>query len=124
MMKRLGYEQYGGQGGDWGSSISRELGLIAGEHLIGVHLNMLSPYVPNDEVDLTDEDKARVQALQRFRATGSGYGAIQSTRPQTLAYGLTDSPAGPPAWIVAKFGAGTDGGLAHAAVNPSQPPPN
>src|SRR5260221_8759329 len=120
MMKRLGYEQYGGQGGDWGSSISRELGLIAGEHLIGVNLNMLSPYVPNDEVDLTDEDKARVQALQRFRATGSGYGAIQSTRPQTLAYGLTDSPAGQLAWIVEKFGGWTDGGLPDYAVNRDQ----
>src|SRR5260221_11637116 len=118
MMKRLGYEQYGGQGGDWGSSISRELGLIAGEHLIGVNLNMLSPYVPNDEVDLTDEDKARVQALQRFRATGSGYGAIQSTRPQTLAYGLTDSPAGQLAWIVEKFGEWTDDGLPDEAVDP------
>src|SRR5260221_3799178 len=120
MMKRLGYEQYGGQGGDWGSSISRELGLIAGEHLIGVNLNMLSPYVPNDEVDLTDEDKARVQALQRFRTTGSGYAAIQSTRPQTLAYGLTDSPAGQLAWIVEKFGEWTDGDLPDDAVNRDQ----
>jgi epoxide hydrolase len=120
MMKRLGYQQYGAQGGDWGSSISRELGVIAGEHLIGVHLNMLSPYVPNDEVDLTDEDKARVQALQRFRATGSGYGAIQSTRPQTLAYGLTDSPAGQLAWIVEKFGEWTDGDLPDDAVDRDQ----
>jgi epoxide hydrolase len=120
LMRRLGYQRYGAQGGDWGSSISRELGLIAPERLIGVHLNMLSPYVPDDQVDLTDEDKARVEALQRFRSTGSGYGAIQSTRPQTLAYGLTDSPAGQLAWIVEKFGEWTDGGLPDEAVNRDQ----
>jgi epoxide hydrolase len=119
LMGRLGYRRYGAQGGDWGSSISRELGLIAGEHIIGVHLNMLSP-VPSDKVELSDEDKARVETLQRFRATGSGYGAIQSTRPQTLAYGLTDSPAGQLAWITEKFGEWTDGDLPDDAVDRDQ----
>jgi pimeloyl-ACP methyl ester carboxylesterase len=119
LMGRLGYQRYGAQGGDWGSSISRELGLIAGEHIIGVHLNMLSP-VPSDKVELSDEDKARVETLRRFRATGSGYGAIQSTRPQTLAYGLTDSPAGQLAWIAEKFGEWTDGDLPDDAVDRDQ----
>jgi epoxide hydrolase len=120
LMGRLGYRRYGAQGGDWGSSISRELGLIVPEHLIGVHLNMLRPHVPDDQADLTDEEKARVETLRRFRSTGSGYGAIQSTRPQTLAYGLTDSPAGQLAWITEKFGEWTDDGLPDQAVDRDQ----
>jgi epoxide hydrolase len=111
LMGRLGYSRYGAQGGDWGSSISRELGVIAPEHLIGVHLNMLAPYARDLPSDLTEQDKERIERLRTFRSTGSGYGAIQSTRPQTLAYGLTDSPAGQLAWIAEKFGEWTDGGL-------------
>jgi pimeloyl-ACP methyl ester carboxylesterase len=112
LMRRLGYPRYGAQGGDWGSSISRELGVIVPEHVIGVHLNMLSPVTPGDPpADLSDADLARVERLQTFRRTGRGYGAIQSTRPQTVGYGLTDSPAGQLAWIAEKFGEWTDGGL-------------
>jgi microsomal epoxide hydrolase len=99
LMQRLGYRRYGAQGGDWGASISRELGLIVPEHLVGVHLNMLFPQGPDDVADLTDEEQARLRALRQFRTEGMGYGAIQSTRPQTLAYGLTDSPAGQLAWL-------------------------
>ncbi len=120
LMGRLGYVRYGAQGGDWGSSISRELGIIAPEHLIGVHLNMLTPYAADEPADLTDEDRARIETLRRFRSTGSGYGAIQSTRPQTLAYGLTDSPAGQLAWIAEKFGEWTDDGLPDQAVDRDQ----
>jgi pimeloyl-ACP methyl ester carboxylesterase len=123
LMSRLGYRRYGAQGGDWGSSISRELGLIAGDHIIGVHLNMLTTPAPKDPEELaalTDAERDHVQALERFRATGSGYGAIQSTRPQTLAYGLTDSPAGQLAWIVEKFGEWTDGNLPDEAVDRDQ----
>jgi len=120
LMQRLAYRRYGAQGGDWGSSISRELGLIVPDRLIGVHLNMLFPQGPDDLTDLTDEEQARLQALRQFRATGSGYGAIQSTRPQTLAYGLTDSPAGQLAWIAEKFGEWSDGGLPDEAVGRDQ----
>ncbi len=120
LMRRLGYQRYGAQGGDWGSAISRELGLVAPEHIIGVHLNMLFPWVPEDAADLTDEERDRVETMRRFRATGSGYGAIQSTRPQTLAYGLTDSPAGQLAWIAEKFGEWTDDGLPDEAVDRDQ----
>ena len=116
-MERLGYQRYGAQGGDWGSSISRELGLTAPEHLIGVHLNMLFPYFRDEPADLTEQERARLEALRRFRSTGSGYFAIQSTRPQTLAYGLTDSPAGQLAWITEKFGEWTDGGVPDEAVD-------
>jgi pimeloyl-ACP methyl ester carboxylesterase len=111
LMGRLGYRRYGAQGGDWGSAISRELGVLFPEHLIGVHLNMLSPYVSGEEPDLDERDRERVERLRRFRQTGRGYGAIQSTRPQTVGYGLTDSPAGQLAWIAEKFGEWTDGGL-------------
>jgi epoxide hydrolase len=120
LMERLGYQRYGAQGGDWGSSISRELGLMAPEHLIGVHLNMLIPYVRDEPDDLTEQERGRLEALRRFRSTGSGYFAIQSTRPQTLAYGLTDSPAGQLAWITEKFGEWTDDGLPDEAVDRDQ----
>jgi pimeloyl-ACP methyl ester carboxylesterase len=62
LMRRLGYRRYGAQGGDWGSTISRELGLAAPGHLIGVHLNMLFPRVQDEPADLTDQERARLQA--------------------------------------------------------------
>jgi epoxide hydrolase len=120
LMMRLGYARYGAQGGDWGASISRELGVVASERVIGVHLTMLFPQGPFDQPDLTDVEKARLERLQRFRTTGSGYGMIQSTRPQTLAYALTDSPAGQLAWITEKFGEWTDGELPDDAVDRDQ----
>jgi len=120
LMERLGYSRYGAQGGDWGSSISRELGLLASDRVAGVHLNMLFPYVREEPGDLTSAERARLDALRAFRATGSGYFAIQSSRPQTLAYGLTDSPAGQLAWITEKFGEWTDGGLPDEAVDRDQ----
>jgi len=85
-----------------------------------VHLNMLFPQRLDDVTDLTDEEQARLQALRQFRTEGMGYGAIQSTRPQTLAYGLTDSPAGQLAWIAEKFGEWTDGGMLDEAVDRDQ----
>jgi epoxide hydrolase len=111
LMRRLGYRRYGAQGGDWGSGISRELGVLFPEQLIGVHLNTLSPYFSGDLDELDLQDRERVERLRQFRRTGSGYGAIQATRPQTVGYGLTDSPAGQLAWIAEKFGQWTDGGL-------------
>ena len=120
LMRRLGYPRYGAQGGDWGSSISRELGVLVPQHLTGVHLNMLFTRVPPDAGELTEAEQERVAAAERFRATGAGYGAIQSTRPQTIAYGLTDSPAGQLAWIAEKFGEWTDNGLPDEAVDRDQ----
>ena len=111
LMRRLGYERYGAQGGDWGSSISRELGVLFPEQLIGVHLNTLTPHFSGDLDELDLQDRERVERLRRFLRTGRGYGAIQATKPQTVGYGLTDSPAGQLAWIAEKFGQWTDGGL-------------
>jgi microsomal epoxide hydrolase len=120
LMTRLGYQRYGAQGGDWGAQISRELGITAPGHLLGVHLNMLIPQGPFDLPDLTETEKARIERSRQFRSTGMGYGAIQTTRPQTLAYGLTDSPAGQLAWIAEKFREWTDGDLPEDAVDRDQ----
>src|SRR5215472_19012552 len=81
LMGRLGYQRYGAQGGDWGSSISRELGVLVPSRVVGVHLNMPSPYLApgSDPDDLDARDRERVERLRRFRLTGSGYGAIQAT---------------------------------------------
>jgi pimeloyl-ACP methyl ester carboxylesterase len=91
LMRRLGYDRYGAQGGDWGSDISLELGLIDPEHdfLAGL--------------ELTPVEHDRLRADAEFRAHGAGYDLIQSTRPQTLAFALADSPVGQLAWIVEKF---------------------
>jgi len=120
LMSRLGYQRYGAQGGDWGSIISRELGLVDPEHVAGVHLNMLITRVPDDAGELTEEESRRREAARRFHTTGSGYNVIQATRPQTLAYGLTDSPAGQLAWITEKFGEWTDDELPDEAVDRDQ----
>ena len=115
LMARLDYERYGVQGGDWGAAISRELGRTRPE-VIGVHLNMLpSAYMTKDPTELSglptaEADRAR-ESWERFKVwtrERQGYADIQSTRPQTLAYGLTDSPVGQLAWIAEKFHEWTD----------------
>jgi microsomal epoxide hydrolase len=111
LMNRLGYRRYGAQGGDWGSGISRYLAGIDPEHVCGVHVNMIGgspPGLAGDFEDLTDRERAAFSRAERIRDTGRGYVAIQSTRPQTLAYGLTDSPAGLLSWIIEKFWEWTD----------------
>jgi microsomal epoxide hydrolase len=108
LMERLGYDRYGAHGGDWGAAVSRELALHDAAHVAGIHITLLLTGAPPDLQDLDEEDRRRLERLERFRREGQGYGAIQSTRPQTLAYGLTDSPAGQLAWIVEKFREWTD----------------
>src|ERR1700742_5091852 len=108
LMTRLGYARYGAQGGDWGSAISRQVGIAAPGHVLGVHLNMLIPQGPFDDDGHTEAEQSRLDKMRGFRFTGTGYSAIQSTRPQTLAYALTDSPVGQLAWIVEKFKEWTD----------------
>jgi pimeloyl-ACP methyl ester carboxylesterase len=111
LMRRLGYERYGAQGGDTGSIVSPELGRVASEHVIGVHINGGLAFPsddPADRNDLTDAEQARLAAAERLRQVGTGYADLQSTRPQTLAYALNDSPAGQLAWIVEKFWEWTD----------------
>ena len=111
LMRRLGYRSYGAHGGDTGSIVSPELGRVDREHVVGVHVNNLGTFPsgdPSELADLNDADRRRLEHFQALGREGIGYAMIQSTRPQTLAYGLADSPAGQLAWIVEKFKEWTD----------------
>lgn len=110
LMSRLGYERFGAHGGDWGAMVSRELAVHFPERMIGVHLTMLATAVARSEADLeglADEELKKgersLAKSQAFQYTGTGYAMIQATKPQTLAYGLHDSPVGQLAWIAEKF---------------------
>jgi pimeloyl-ACP methyl ester carboxylesterase len=110
LMARLGYDRYGIQGGDWGSIVSRWHAHNHPDHAIGLHLNMLIGGRPPEGGDPSSaEELERSQARSSFYNTAeSGYSQIQGTKPQTLGYGLNDSPAGQAAWIVEKFRAWCD----------------
>jgi microsomal epoxide hydrolase len=107
LMRRLGYARYVAQGGDFGSVVALILSELDRSHVLGVHINMLlnGPVTdqPGELAGLTTADLARLDKLSAFRRDGAGYMTIQATRPQTLAYGLTDSPVGQLAWIAEKF---------------------
>jgi pimeloyl-ACP methyl ester carboxylesterase len=109
LMRRLGYHRYGAQGGDIGAVVSPQLGRVDPEHVVGVHVNGdpgPMPQLPLPDAELaalTDAERDRVHRIEAFMAEEFGYIAIQSTRPQALAYGLVDSPAGQLAWIMDKF---------------------
>ncbi|MCR6481785.1 epoxide hydrolase [Amycolatopsis sp. OK19-0408] len=106
LMRELGYDRYGAQGGDWGAAITNALASVAPERLAGVHVNFAPVRLDRD--DATPRERQALADLEEFRRTGSGYSGQQGTRPQTLGYGLTDSPAGQAAWIAEKFWAWTD----------------
>ncbi|GII81404.1 microsomal epoxide hydrolase [Sphaerisporangium rufum] len=111
LMRRLGYRRYGAQGGDWGHAITRELAVIDAGRVAAIHLNTLltlPPADPAEAAELTDEDRERLDQFMSAVPEMSGYAQIQGTRPQTLAYGLTDSPVGQLAWITEKFKEWTD----------------
>jgi len=109
LMQRLGYAHYVAQGGDWGSMVTTAIGLQDRGPCLGIHLTM--PIVAPDPAtlnDLSEAEKAMLAGLKRYRADGSGYARQQGTRPQTLGYGLADSPAGQAAWVVEKYQAWMD----------------
>jgi pimeloyl-ACP methyl ester carboxylesterase len=111
VMARLGYERYGVQGTGGGAATAVEMGRQEPARVIGVHVNGHITFPsddPADFADLTESEQARLGRLQEFRDDKMGFNAIQSTRPQTLAHGLHDSPAGQLAWIVEKFQEWTD----------------
>ncbi|NMI02200.1 alpha/beta fold hydrolase [Pseudonocardia acidicola] len=109
LMDRLGYTRYGAQGGDWGSMVTAALGTGDPEHVAGIHLTMpLAPRPDDDDRPLTEAEQQAAADRQQFLRLGTGYSAEQSTRPQTLGYGLLDSPAAQCAWIVEKFWDWTD----------------
>ena len=110
LMHRLGYERYGAHGGDIGAGISGDLGIHDPDRVVGAHVStdptalaLIGGMLPDDADDMTDAQKERLRELRGWEADGRGYLQIQSTRPQTLAYGLTDSPVAQLAWIVEKF---------------------
>jgi pimeloyl-ACP methyl ester carboxylesterase len=106
LMSRLGYERFGVQGGDAGAVIAPAIGRAAPDRVMGVHVNAatmgfipMGPIEPSDIASFTDAEKTRLQRLQQFMAERFGFNALQSSRPQTVAYGITDSPAGLIAWL-------------------------
>ncbi|MEU4547175.1 epoxide hydrolase family protein [Nonomuraea dietziae] len=109
LMARLGYDRYGAQGADWGTTITTLIGRQDPDHVAGIHLTPpLAPPDPTTFDDLTDAEAAALTALQQAQETEDGYSLEQSTRPQTIGYGLVDSPALLCAWIIEKFRAWTD----------------
>lgn len=103
LMERLGYSRYVAQGGDWGSLVTTRLGEQRPNGLAAIHVN-LPVVLPKDVgTELSAGEAAMLGALQQYERWDSGYSTQQSTRPQTLGYGLADSPAGQAAWIHEKF---------------------
>ena len=104
LMLRLGYNQYYAQGGDWGAIVTAALGVQNKGHCQGIHMNMpIAPPDPEQMDDLTELEQRALNAMQFYQEHDSGYSKQQSTRPQTLGYGLADSPIGQAAWILEKF---------------------
>ena len=109
LMARLGYQRYGAGGADWGTSITTSMGQRDPERVVGIHL--VPPLAPPDPAtfgQLTEGERAALADLEHAAEWGSGYSTQQSTRPQTIGYGLVDSPAALCAWIVEKFWSWTD----------------
>jgi epoxide hydrolase len=108
LIGRLGYDRYGAQGGDWGAAVTTQIGRNRGR-CVGIHLNMPIGRPTRDALANPNEEEQRaLAALAEHRRSGTGYSKQQSTRPQTLGYGLVDSPVGQLAWIVEKFWAWMD----------------
>jgi len=107
----LGYQRFAAQGGDWGAAITSRLGFAHPERIIGIHINLLM-VVGRDVAQFPDPNEEERRYLEEqlgpWTREKSAYALIQGTRPQTLAFGLTDSPAGLAAWIVEKFRAWSD----------------
>ncbi|HSM54155.1 MAG TPA: epoxide hydrolase [Erythrobacter sp.] len=109
LMRRLGYSRWVAQGGDWGSAVTTAIGAQAPEGCAGIHINMpLGQPTPEDLANPTSAELKALGALQHYQDWDSGYSKQQSTRPQTVGYGLVDSPVGLAGWIFEKMWAWTD----------------
>ena len=106
MSDNLGYQRFAAQGGDWGARVTAKLGLSYGDKVIGIHTTSTTsptPYLGEGSRELSEAEKGMLQQRTQWLADEGGYSHIQSTKPQTLSYGLNDSPAGLAAWIVEKY---------------------
>ncbi|CAL9547972.1 Haloalkane dehalogenase [Actinosynnema sp. ALI-1.44] len=103
LMDRLGYDRYGAQGGDFGSGISQAVAVAAPDKVVGVHVNYLPTPPPASGEGLSATDLERVEAIKRFLAQRPGYQVMHMTKPQVVAYGVTDSPVGLLGWVADKF---------------------
>jgi pimeloyl-ACP methyl ester carboxylesterase len=106
LMDQLGYPRFAAQGGDWGAIVTTCLGAQHAKRLVGLHLNMVVAFPPdeaNPAAGLSEQEMIALMEMQRFLNEETGYQRIQGTKPQTLGYALNDSPAGLAAWIVEKF---------------------
>ncbi|GCL66251.1 epoxide hydrolase family protein [Pseudaquabacterium pictum] len=108
LMARLGHHRYAAQGGDWGSAVTSALGGLDAAHCLGIHVTLAMGARPLPADPTPPEEAHALQRLQFYRDWDAGYSTQQATRPQTLGYALTDSPAGQAAWILEKFWAWTD----------------
>ena len=108
LMARLGYTRYGAQGGDWGSAVTACIGALDPAHCACIHVTLAMGSKPRVQGEPTAQEQRALKGLEHYRQWDSGYSIQQATRPQTLGYGLSDSPAGQAAWILEKFWAWTD----------------
>ncbi|MEU8106565.1 epoxide hydrolase family protein [Nonomuraea muscovyensis] len=114
LMTRLGYERFGVQGGDWGTWISRETGVLAPERVVGMHGNGIICFpigAPGELDGLTEVEQERMAFRERYLSEQYGYKLIQSARPQTFAYGMADSPVALLAWFAGVYQEWSDGGV-------------
>lgn len=111
LMRRIGYDRFVAQGGDWGSAVTNALGASGDPAVLAIHLNMVTlRLTPEEMADATPAEQAALASLHRYMGEGNGYAVEQASRPQTLGYGLADSPAGQAAWIYEKYWDWTDCG--------------
>lgn len=108
LMKRLGYHRYVAQGGDWGSAITTAIGATDVEHCAAIHVTLAMGARPKIDGTPTPQEQRALDGITYYAEWDAGYSKEQATRPQTVGYGLVDSPAGQAAWILEKFWAWTD----------------
>ena len=109
LMPRLGYSRYAAQGGDWGAMVTTCIGIQDPGHCLGIHLNAPTAQPdPATSSELTEKEKSALEGIKYYNDWDSGYSKQQGTRPQTVGYGLTDSPVGQMTWILEKFWSWTD----------------
>jgi pimeloyl-ACP methyl ester carboxylesterase len=113
MSNNLGYQRFGAQGGDWGASVTAKLGFSHPDKIIGIHSTSVTrptPYLGPGTRELSEAEKSTIQHRTDWQESEGGYAHIQGTKPQTLSYGLNDSPVGLAAWIVEKYRTWSDCG--------------